>query len=202
MLQKKRHRKSEALTPTGDHRTWASRYVVSSSKPKRPMHRSEYLSMMVKLSAAEFHWHFTQGFQALDKELYIPGAVCLLSGIEASIRVTMHQIEQPGLPNPEDLGSTFSNSLLQQAYGVGMEIEALQFPGETDFEEKVQTRSNHVKIVQLRHSLAHGNVLGYVNCDLDLFTPECLRDDCSSLKAIAKVWIDEIATYRSSIITT
>ncbi|WP_141491742.1 hypothetical protein [Longimonas halophila] len=157
---------------------------------------------MLKLGAAEFHWHFTQGFQALDQDLYIPGAICLLSGIEASIRVTLHQIEQPDLPRSEDLGSTFSNSLLRQAREVGINTKTLQFPGETDFDQRVQTRNDHVRIVQLRHNLAHGNVLDHVNRDLDLFTPECLREVCSDLQGSTKEWIAEIANFRSSNITT
>lgn len=114
----------------------------------------------------------------------------------------MRQVKQPGLPTSDDLGSTFSNSLLRQVRDAGIDIESLRFPNETEFEEKVQTRSNHVKIVQMRHNLAHGNILDYVNRDLGLFTPECLRDECARLKEIAKDWIDEIARYRSSMNTT
>jgi len=157
---------------------------------------SEYLPLMLKLGAAEFHWHFTQGLQALDSELYVPGTVCLLNGIEASIRITMYQLDDPDIPEPEDLGSTLSNSLLRQAREVGIDVGTLQFPEETDFEEKIETRNDNVKVVSLRHDLAHGNVLEYVNRDLNFFTPECLREVSSQLRVVTENWIDEIAAYR------
>ena len=41
---------------------------------------------------AEVHWFFTQAVQALKSELYLPACTSFLVGIEASLRVTMHQI--------------------------------------------------------------------------------------------------------------
>lgn len=44
---------------------------------------------------AEVHWFFTQAVQALKSELYLPACTSFLNGIEASLRVTMSQVEKP-----------------------------------------------------------------------------------------------------------
>ena len=162
---------------------------------------SPYLPIMLKLGAAEFHWHFVQGLQVLEKEFYIPGITCLLAGIEASIRVTMHQLQDIQLPEADELGATLSNKLLRSANDVGLPIDNLAFPDEADFNDKLNTNRNHVAIVRTRHDLAHGNVLSYLNRDLGednvFFTPECLRDLSEILVPITLAWIDALADFRS-----
>jgi len=85
---------------------------------------------------AEIHWFFTQAFQALKSELYLPACTSFLNGIEASLRVTMAQVEKPCRVTELDGIKTLSNSLLKSAKESGLPIEALAFPDEHDFLEK------------------------------------------------------------------
>jgi len=83
-----------------------------------------------------FHWFFTQGQEALMRELYIPGVSALLNGIESSVRVTMTQIA-------EDYEGrlvlskyqVLSNTLLRKARDAGLPVQNLAFPGEHDFND-------------------------------------------------------------------
>lgn len=54
---------------------------------------------------AEVHWFFTQAVQALKNELYLPACTSFFNGIEASLRVTMSQIENP--TQVKELGRRF-----------------------------------------------------------------------------------------------
>jgi len=150
------------------------------------------------LRAAEFHWHFSQGIIALDQRLYIPGCLSLLTGIEASIRCTIQQRRDPGVV-PEQLGSTLSNSLLREASRVGLPIHTLVVPGEADFWERLPERSDHVRIVQLRHDLAHGNLLGYMQQTEHgpLLVPEFIQPTARTLRRLSLNWCRELAAYRA-----
>src|SRR6266566_1940230 len=94
------------------------------------------------LKAAEIHWFFIQGQKALERDLYLPGTVALLNGIEASIRFTLHKLDGKDLD--EDLGATLSNSLIRRARERGFPVQALAFPGENDFHAKLGAREPYV----------------------------------------------------------
>lgn len=149
---------------------------------------------------ATVHWFFVQGVQALEQNLYIPGVASLITGIEASLRTTMKSLESADFLADHDLGKTLSNSLLRDAKEAGLPVEALAFPGEEDFHEKLRSNRPHVKIVQVRHNLAHGNILEFVNEELGadnrFFTPECLRDLSSVLEEICERWTEELSKFR------
>lgn len=81
---------------------------------------------------AEAHWFFTQAVQALKYELYLPACTSFLNGIEASIRVTMSQVETPVRIVELDFLKTLSNRLLKSAKDSGLPIETLAFPSELD----------------------------------------------------------------------
>lgn len=156
-----------------------------------------------RLKAAAFHWHFSQGISAIESELYIPGCLSLLAGIEASIRFTLYQIDNKAFPFEEDLGAVLSNALLRQAAAKGLPVAVLAFPEERTFMEQIQTNRPGVRIVQIRNDLAHGNIQDFVNRELGddyaFFTPECLRDLASDLQRTCLVWVDQLAIYREGM---
>lgn len=153
---------------------------------------------------AEVHWFFTQAFQALKHELYLPACTSFLNGIEASLRVTMAHVEKPSTRITE-LNSikTLSNSLLKSAKESGLPVEALAFPGEHDFLEKLETKRPNlvnVEVVRIRHNLCHGNILEYVNTELGehnaFFTPECCRELAKLLYLVSKEWALQLGLFK------
>jgi hypothetical protein len=161
--------------------------------------RSYFVATLLNPS---FHWFFTQGQDALLGELYIPGVSSLVNGIEASIRVTLAQLD-PGYSGTLELSpyQLLSNTLLRKAREVGMPIEALAFPGESDFEENLPTKTN-TKVVQLRHDICHGNILPFIQTmeyeQIQILTPECLRATAAQLLGISYVWARDLAQFRDS----
>jgi len=145
------------------------------------------------LGAAEIHWFFVQGEQALERELYLPGTIGLINGIEASIRFTLHKLDGK---IDDDLGATLSNSLIRRARTKRLPVHALAFPGERDFNVKLATNSSHVEIVRLRHNLAHGNIIEYIHREEQFFTPECLRETSSRLVTLSREWARQLGEFR------
>lgn len=148
---------------------------------------------------AENHWLFIQAYDAWKLGLYLPACTGFLTGIEASLRNTMAQINNLfPVENIDDI-STLSNSLLRQARAVGMVIDDLAFPGEQNFEVNLLTRSTHVELVKVRHTLCHGNILQYVRTEGDLgsfFTPECCRDLANNLHMVSRNWVANLGVFR------
>lgn len=162
----------------------------------------DHVKVANNLKAAEFHWHFGQGIRAIDAELYVPGALALLAGIEASIRWTLKRPNQNEQPFVQDLGATISNALLRQAHGEGLPIELLSFPGETDFLANLKSKKPDVQLVKIRHDLAHGNVQQFINRelgnDMAFFTPECLRPLALVLRQMAISWTEGLSAFRQT----
>jgi hypothetical protein len=155
---------------------------------------------------AEVHWFFTQAVQALRNELYLPACTSFLNGVEASIRVTMLQIEKPDGVVELDPIKTLSNRLLQSARDSGLPVEALAFPAENNFLVKLASKKPNlvnVEIVRIRHNLCHGNILEYVNTELGVnyafFTPECCRELAHLLHSISKEWASQLKAFRKMI---
>ena len=151
--------------------------------------------------AAEYFWHFIQGLQALESELYIPGVLSLIAGIETSIRHTLHRIKHDHFPFEDDLGSTLSNGLLRQARDAGIPVQLLAFPDEPNFSSDLDTKTP-VRLVMMRNKLAHGNVQSFIirelGDDCALFTPECLREIAAVLEKISYTWMEGLDSYRKS----
>ena len=150
------------------------------------------------LGAAELHWFFIQGEQALKHELYLPGTIGLINGIEASIRFTLHKLE--GKKLDDDLGATLSNPLIRRARHRGLPVQALAFPGEHDFDAKLATRDSYVEVVRVRHNLAHGNIVEYINREPGFFTPECLRDTSFHLLGLSRQWAQQLGEFRKKYV--
>jgi len=147
------------------------------------------------LKAVEFHWLFIQGEKAIDGGLYVPGSISLLTGIEASIRSTLHQLKGGTLD--DELGATLSNSLLRKAKAAGLPVGVLAFPTENDFESKLTKNSPYTELVRLRHNFAHGNMFEYVNRKLGFFTPECLRPVLDPLLSRSRTWATDLGAFRA-----
>ncbi|MEG4248229.1 hypothetical protein [Microcoleus sp. Pol10D4] len=155
------------------------------------------------LRGSEMHWFFVQGAQALRKELYIPGVLSLINGIEATLRITIHQLAGKSFNEDVSDYKLLSNSLINKAGDKGMPILALAFPGESDFSANLATTKPNrvdVKIVALRNDLCHGNVTPFLNRelgeDLIFFTPECLRETSQILLSVSKQWVEELSRFR------
>ena len=152
---------------------------------------------------AEIHWFFTQATQALNSELYLPACSSFLNGIEASLRVTLAQVENPARIEELDPVKTLSNRLLKFAQEAGLPVKALAFPGENNFQERLESKKPnqvHAEIVRVRHNLCHGNILEYVNTELGeenaFFTPECCRDLAVQLHQLSKEWAKQLGEFR------
>jgi hypothetical protein len=136
-----------------------------------------------------FHWFFTQGQQALEAELYIPGVSSILNGFEASLRVTMAQLD-PNYDGKLRLSPyhLLSNTMLSKAHDAGLPVELLALRGDKNFLDQIKTKDN-VGIVQLRHDVCHGNIVDFIWKmefeQIKILTPECLRATAADLLDVA-----------------
>jgi hypothetical protein len=105
-------------------------------------------------------------------------------------------MKSAGYPNEGELGATLSNRLLRDAHQVGMPIETLALGGE-DILVRIMQNRPHVGIVSVRHDLCHGNVQKYINKELGIFTPECLREVAAEIEQIAQKWAGDLGAYRA-----
>ncbi|MDZ4371887.1 MAG: hypothetical protein U1C74_10740 [Phenylobacterium sp.] len=151
-----------------------------------------------------FHWHFTQGQQALEQELYLPGVSALLNGIEASLRMTMSELGGGDLERLELSNyQLLSNPLLRQCRDAGLPVEALSFPDEKDFKGQLDTKTS-VKVVALRHDICHGNILDFIEIlegeePIQILTPECLRPTAALLLGLSLRWARDLGEFRSGV---
>lgn len=155
---------------------------------------------------AEVHWFFSQGSEALKQGLILPACSSFIIGIEASLRVTIAQIEKPAPVEELDPTRILSNRLLVAARTAGLPVEHLAFPEEHDFTQKLEsTKPNlrNVEIVRVRHNLCHGNILEYINKDLGednhFFTPECCLKLAIQLIMVSKPWVGALGKFRKAM---
>jgi hypothetical protein len=157
------------------------------------------------LKAAEFHWFFVEADKALEQGVYLPAICSFLIGIEASLRLTMHQhsnnndIKFEKLSNREIL----SNKLLFKASILEIPVGSLAFPEESDFLEKLKEskkEKENVDIVKLRHDLCHGNITNYIRHDPTVgsfFVPDLLREIAGMVRIISLEWCRQLKIYRT-----
>ncbi len=158
-----------------------------------------------RLCAAEMHWFFVQGLQAIQSDLYVPGVCSLLNGIEASLRNTIAQVTAGGGTEELSPYRVLSNTLIKSGQQLGMPVEALAFPSETDFIAKLATEKPNridVEVVRQRNNLCHGNVFEFINRELGpgngFFTPECLREFAEVLLGLSDRWTEALGQFRRS----
>lgn len=151
------------------------------------------------LSPSAFHWHFQQAHKAFQQGLTLPGISCLLNGIEASIRVTLTELNGGDLTG--DQGRMMSNALLLHARSNGLPIELLKL-GESDFEDRLNNGGSRrpVKLVRWRNALCHGNIADFWGDAGEeggvFFTPECLNKPAEMLVEASIDWAMELAEFR------
>jgi hypothetical protein len=167
--------------------------------------RADPLRFAERLHAAEFHWFFVQGLQAIRNDLYVPGASSLMNGIEASLRVTIAQLTTTIRVVELSPYRVLSNNLITNGQNLGIPVEALAFPGETDFLAKLASQKPNridVEVVRQRNNICHGDVFEYINRELGVenafFTPECLRDLAKALVEVSNKWAEELGKFRKS----
>jgi hypothetical protein len=157
------------------------------------------------LGAAEQHWFFVQGHDAYVQALYLPALSALLNGIEATLRITLHQLANVNPGGLEDLSpyKVLSNNLILQAHDMGMEVKYLAFNDERDFFERLRsTKPNKrdVEVVRLRNNICHGNIVEFINTDLgpknSYFSPELLKGVTERVLAISADWCESIGKFR------
>lgn len=158
---------------------------------------------------ADIHWFFSQALEALKSGLYLPACTSFIIGIEASLRVTLAQIDKPARVKELDPVKLLSNRLLLNAQQKGLPVQLLSFPNENDFIEKLNSNKpnlKNVELVRVRHNLCHGNILEYVNTELGednaFFTPECCRELATTLHEISKAWAEGLGNTRSEMFNT
>lgn len=156
------------------------------------------------LCAAEFHWFFVQGLDAIENGFFVPGVSSLLNGIEASLRVTIAQVTSEAKAI-EELSpyKVLSNNLIQSAGQLGMPITALSFPGEDDFHDKLASEKPNridVELVRHRNNICHGNIFDFIDRELgpenSIFTPESLKPLAFTLLGVSEGWARELGIYR------
>ena len=131
----------------------------------------------------------------------------LVIRFEASLRFTISQVKKEGKLRPPSPYRVVSNNLIKDAGELGMPIAFLAFPGEVDFDAKLQTQKPNVRSVEIvrhRNDLCHGNTFGYFNRELGednvFFTPECLKELAETLISVSDTWVAELSIYRRSVI--
>jgi hypothetical protein len=158
------------------------------------------------LRAAEFHWFFVQGVDALLSGLYVPAVSSMLNGIEASLRVTMDQITNPKGELVEiSPYKVLSNTLIKSARDSGMPTDKLAFPNEVNFNSKLESQKPSkvdVELVRQRNNICHGNIFEFINRDLgkenSFFTPVSLKQLSFQLLDISGNWAEHLAEFRKS----
>jgi len=159
-----------------------------------------------RLCAAEFHWFFVQGVDCMFNEFYIPAVSSFLNGIEASLRITISQIQNPQNEFVELTPyKVLSNNLISDAKDLGMPVDALAFPNENDFFLKLQTQKpniSSVEVVRHRNNICHGNILEFVNTESgkenSFFTPVSLRILCFELLNVSGLWAEKLGDFRKA----
>lgn len=133
----------------------------------------------------------------------MPACTSFLNGIEASIRVTLTQVENPVRVTELNPVKTLSNRLIKSAQDSGLPVNALAFPDESNFLVNLGSKKPnvvHVEVVRIRHNLCHGNILEYINVELGegnaFFTPECCRELVHTLHSVSKKWASELSQFR------
>src|SRR5690606_2790731 len=122
--------------------------------------------------------------QCVDYELYLPATSSLLNGIEATLRIYVHRYTDKEIDWASEPSAyrVLSNSLIVQAQDIGLAVERLAFPGESDFDQKLKSAKPNrqdVRLVTLRNNICHGNVWEFFDDytgDGDMiFVPELLK---------------------------
>ena len=188
---------------------WADQMVVHFDEAEAQAHllrvkqkSEEDRFFFMSLLAAEYHWHFVQGMEAIRRALFIPGVSSLLNGLEASLRFTLKQLTGPDAfeqePSPYRV---LSNRLLRDAAAQGMPVGNLAFPSEKDFFGTiVADKGPSAEIVRVRNQICHGNIYEFIEevaeAECRIFTPDALRPLALNLLGMSARWAYALGNFR------
>lgn len=152
-----------------------------------------------RLRGAETHWYFIEGAHAFEEGLYLASLLSFFNGIESSIRTILMYVDS-GFDNENLSGKVLSNGLLLDAERIGLNIQCLAFPEESEFKSKLGHKKPPVEIVRNRNNLCHGNVFEFISVVPEtgekIFTPECLKVLAKNVKEISENWSCEIDRFK------
>lgn len=189
---------------------------ISSDMPfeqdfrRRLESRELFIKILCELMAAEIAFPFMEGLRAYESELYYSSALCFLTGIENSIRITLEQLEKPKMVD-ELSSKTLSNSLLKTAIDKGLPVELLKMPGEVWTKNKLDCNKRwcYVEIVKIRNNLCHGNNIlfqqslpweeGEEGLQLEgvrILTSECFKEISYALYELVKSYLPALRRFR------
>lgn len=124
------------------------------------------------------------------------------------MRVTLHLLGKEPNEDIRDISPyrVLSNNLILQAMDAGMPVKYLAFNDEADFFENLNSekpKKSDVKIVKLRNNICHGNIMEFVNVELDfgtgIFTPEFLKPVTEQVLAISADWCEALGPFRKKM---
>ncbi len=179
-------------------------YITGQNLRYSRFHRLRNL-FFESLAAAELNWFFVQGYDAYNQQLYLPALSCLLNGVEATLRVTLHQDDGRGAGNAKDVSpyKVLSNRLILEGGRQGLPVTALAFEEKWDFEAKLATQKpdrRDVEVVRLRNNVCHGNIMEFVDFSLrsenSFFAPDALKPKVEQLLSISARWCVALCEYR------
>jgi len=154
---------------------------------------------VANIQNAGVHWFFDQAIHAYAHELYLASALSYITGIEALIRQVAKPLEEDGKVNPSDYLSsrTLSNSLLNQLHKRGLDVTCFRFPEESidSFLAKLNKNKDHVRLVQLRHDINHGNIENFfkkTDEGVSVFTPDMMQGVCKILEPMALAFLKSL----------
>ena len=151
-------------------------------------------------SGAEYHWYFTQGYDAFCNGLIIPAILSFVCGIEASLRSTLYIINKQG--DKIYVKEIMNMDLISAAYDKELPVLDLAFSNETNFLKKIQNKQK-IKLIDIRNDLMHGNIRSYCKKihDYRIVTPENLLEDAIEIIIISRKWAQSISVFKNSILS-
>lgn len=147
-------------------------------------------------SGAEYHWYFTQGYDAFCNGLIIPAILSFLCGIEASLRSTLYIINKQG--DKIYVKEIMNMNSISEAYDKNLPVLDLAFSNETNFLNKIQSKEK-INLIEIRNDLMHGNIGSYCKKfhDYRIVTPENLLEDAIEIIIISRKWAQSISDFKN-----
>lgn len=151
-----------------------------------------------------FHWFFWVAVDCFaGSESVLAASVCLVNGIEASIRAVEAVEKNYDLDTEMHRTKSLSNAQLRKLRDYGIDISVFSFSDEADFNSNIEKNDgqSQVKLVALRNAINHGNLTGYIVAPEELqgdkiFVPNFLEQDFKDLFLISHRWGKEYSSWK------
>ena len=114
----------------------------------------------------------------------------------------MHQLEKSNDIDELSPYQVLSNTLISKATDLGIPTQALAFPSEVDFSQRLISKKPNridVEVVRVRNNICHGNLAEYVDRYPDGFgilSPKSLKDLALSLVDVSRKWSLSLGLFR------